>query len=286
MKIEILGSGGAVSTPKPFCDCEVCRLARKGTMVDSRYGPSVFIHGPDILIDTPEEIFIQINRSTIKSIKACFYSHWHPDHTSGKRIFEMNKDWMGLPPKNKQTNVFLPKKIDETFSTYLGLKGHFDHFVHSEIINMNVIENDEKIIINDYHVNPVQLQQDYSFGYEIIGNGKKILVIMDELKFWIPNDKILNTKYDCIYLPIGIVDVNPITNFRSIIKNHPILDCEQTLLETIEYVNKLSSNIFILSHIEEPDNISYEMGCKIGEYCSNVTGKNVKVAYDTQIIEI
>lgn len=27
MKLEILGSGGAVTTPKPFCDCAVCQLA-------------------------------------------------------------------------------------------------------------------------------------------------------------------------------------------------------------------------------------------------------------------
>lgn len=284
MKIEILCSGGAVTTPKPFCECDVCNLARKGNVVDSRYGPSVFIHGPDILIDTPEEIFVQLNRSSIKTIKACFYSHWHPDHTSGKRIFEMNKDWIGLPPKNRKTDVILPKKVAETFNDYLGLKAHFDHFVHTDIVDLKLIGNNELVSINGYDITPVQLQQDYSFGYDISGYNKKALIIMDELKYWEPNEKVLSTEYDCIYLPIGIVDVNPITNIRSISEDHPILIDEQTLQETIGYVSMLTASRFILSHIEEPDGISYEMGLKIGEYCSKVTGKNINVAFDTQII--
>jgi len=40
--------------------------------------PSIFVHGPNVLIDTPEEIKEQINRSRITEIQAGFYSHWHP----------------------------------------------------------------------------------------------------------------------------------------------------------------------------------------------------------------
>jgi len=110
MKLEILGSGGAITTPKPFCNCTVCELARAGSAQDARLGPSVFIHGPNLLIDTPEEISIQLNRSSIEQIDGCVYSHWHPDHTAGKRVFEMNKDWIGLPPENRKTQIFLDRK--------------------------------------------------------------------------------------------------------------------------------------------------------------------------------
>ena len=286
MKIEILGSGGAVTTPKPFCNCSVCLAARNGNVINSRFGPSVFIHGPNLLIDTPEEIFIQINRSKIPSIQACLYSHWHPDHTSGKRLFEMNKDWIGFPPKNKKTKVYLTEKILETFVQYLGLKNDFDFLKKSGLIDLKIIGNNEAIQIEEYRIIPIQLNQDYSFGYEIENLDKKILVIMDELKNWKPTNEILNSKYDLVYLPIGIVDVNPITNKRNIVENHSILKDEQTMNETMEYVKMLSSKIFILSHIEEPDEISYEMGLQLGEYFSLITGKKVEVAYDTQIIEI
>jgi len=136
MKLEILGSGGAVTTPKPFCTCSVCVAARKGSPIESRFGPCVFIHGPNLLIDTPEEIFVQLNRSSIKSIRACTYSHWHPDHTSGKRIFEMNKDWIGFPPKHKKTDVYLTRKVAETFEQFLGIRDHLDFLSHSELISL------------------------------------------------------------------------------------------------------------------------------------------------------
>ena len=41
------------------------------------------MHGPDVLIDTPEESKQQLNRSQVTRIAAGLYSHWHPDHTAG-----------------------------------------------------------------------------------------------------------------------------------------------------------------------------------------------------------
>ena len=286
MKLEVLGSGGAVTTPKPFCKCSVCVAAREGGPRDSRFGPSVFIHGPDLLIDTPEEIFQQLNRSSVPSITSCTYSHWHPDHTSGKRIFEANKDWIGLPPNNKNTAVYLTEKVAETFEQFLGIKGHLEFLSYSQLISLKVIGNSQEFYLKEYTIKPVQMNQDYSFGYEIAGQGKRILIIMDELKFWEPSDQVLNTKYDLVYLPLGIMDVNPITKKRNMDENHPLLEDEQTLGETLDYVGRLSSARFLLSHIEEPDEISYEMGIELGKYCSQLTGKNVELAYDTQIVEI
>ncbi len=99
MQIEILGSGGAITTPRPGCDCPVCIEARVKGVPYSRSGPSLFVHGPDVLIDTPEESKDQINRSRITRINACFYSHWHPDHVMGRRVWEtMNADLRNWPP--------------------------------------------------------------------------------------------------------------------------------------------------------------------------------------------
>jgi phosphoribosyl 1,2-cyclic phosphate phosphodiesterase len=286
MKLEVLGSGGAVSTPKPFCACATCAEARKGGPKDSRYGPSVFIHGPDVLIDTPEEIFVQLNRSNIRGIAACLYSHWHPDHTSGRRIFEMNKDWINYPATNKATRIIVTEKIAETFSNSLGLKGHFDFLASMGLVAMETIGNSEACEVNGYRITPIQLGQDYSFGYDISGGGKRILVVMDELKFWKPGKAVIDTSYDLVYLPLGIVDVNPITNERTIDPNHSILEDEQTWQETLEYAKALNAKRFVLGHVEEPDGIGYGMGERLGAHCSRITGKEITIAYDTMECEI
>lgn len=102
MRIEFLGTGGALTTPKPGCSCGVCKEARERGVPYSRSGPSLFVHGPDVLIDTPEEIKDQLNRSQVREIAACLYSHWHPDHVMGRRVWEaLNNDWRGWPPQRR-----------------------------------------------------------------------------------------------------------------------------------------------------------------------------------------
>ena len=56
MRVEFLGTGGAVIVPRPLCSCGICVQARERGVPYARSGPSVFVHGPDVLIGTPEEI--------------------------------------------------------------------------------------------------------------------------------------------------------------------------------------------------------------------------------------
>jgi phosphoribosyl 1,2-cyclic phosphate phosphodiesterase len=93
MKLEFLGTGGAITTPRPGCHCPVCDEARRKGVPHSRWGPSVFVHGPEVLIDTAEEIKDQLIRANIDEVRSCLYTHWHPDHVMGRRVWEMNYDW-------------------------------------------------------------------------------------------------------------------------------------------------------------------------------------------------
>lgn len=68
MKIEFLGTGGSVPTPRPLCHCSMCIEARERGVPFSRGGPSLFVHGPNLLVDTPEEVSILLNRSTVKAL--------------------------------------------------------------------------------------------------------------------------------------------------------------------------------------------------------------------------
>ena len=83
MLVEILGSGGAISTPRALCRCGICRQARQQGVPYSRSGPSLFVHGPDLIVDTPEDIIASLARSRVERIAVGTYSHWHPDHLLG-----------------------------------------------------------------------------------------------------------------------------------------------------------------------------------------------------------
>ena len=123
MRIEFLGTGGATTTPRPLCRCRICTEARRKGVPYSRSGPSVFVHGPDLLIDTPEEIKDELNRSQVDQIAAVAYSHWHPDHTAGCRVLEeMNIDWRAWPRAPRgTTDVYLPQQVAADFRERMGL---------------------------------------------------------------------------------------------------------------------------------------------------------------------
>lgn len=95
MKIKIIGSGGCVSTPRPLCQCRVCRQAREKGFPYARCGCSLYIEDMKLLIDTPEDIAYAINHSDIQEIDYILYSHIDPDHTMGMRIIEqLRLDWL------------------------------------------------------------------------------------------------------------------------------------------------------------------------------------------------
>ncbi len=286
MKIEVLGSGGAVTTPKMFCTCESCVQARSGGARFSRLGPSVFIHGPDILIDTPEEISVELNRSLVTRIEACFYSHWHPDHTSGKRIFEMNKDWNGFPPQNRVTHIVLTEKIKETFNSCMALMEHFRFLENERLVRISVIGNSETVEMGGFRITPVQLAADYVFGYTVSDGQKNALIIMDELKGWLPDETIRSTRFDAVYLPFGILDINPVYNKRNIASDHPMLETEATITDTLKIIGELDSDLFVLSHIEEPDNITVDLARHLEYIYSNQMGKTIRLAHDGMVIDL
>lgn len=286
MELEILGSGGSFTTPKIFCECQSCKDARNNGIKYSRLGPSVFVHGPDILIDTPDEISIQINRSSIRNINACFYSHWHPDHTAGKRIFSTGEDLINEPPQNICIPVVLTEKIATTFSECLGIMDHFNFMEHQGVIKKQIIKNDEVIEINGYKIQPIQLAQDFVFGYKIFNDVQNILIIMDELKDWAPSKDIMETKFDLVYLPFGIFHFNPITNKKLFPDDYFLFEEEATIDETLNIIRNLNSKQFVLSHFEEPDNITLDLATDLQTFYSKETNKEIKLAFDTLKISL
>lgn len=283
MRIEFLGTGGAITTPNPGCVCPICVQARKEGIPYSRSGPSLFVHGPNVLIDTPEEIKQQLNRSQVRDIAACFYSHWHPDHVMGRRVWEMNHDFRKFPTQDKQTDIYLPQQVALDFRLRLGTWDHLAFFEQMKLIRLIELTDGDVVTLNTIQIRPFRLAEDYVYAFLFEGEGKRILIVPDELFGWEPSDDVKGVNL--AILPMGVVEFNPFTNARMISENHPVLKSEATFQQTLEVVKLLDAKRVVLTHIEEPDRLGYDDLQEL-EIKLQAEGVNIIFAYDTLIIDV
>ncbi|NDJ77820.1 MAG: hypothetical protein GYB65_16340 [Chloroflexi bacterium] len=284
MKIEILGSGGATTTPRPGCQCHVCVQARANGVPYSRTGPSVFVHGPNVLIDTPEESKLQLDRAGIGRVEACLYSHWHPDHVMGRRVFEaVNMDFAAWPPNRQLTNVYLPQEVAHNFRERLGSWEHLMFLQKHQLITVHQLEDDEYISLNGVEVYPFRLAEDYVYAFLFEGEGRRVLIAMDELYGWQPPDFVRGV--DLVVMPMGLTEFDPFDGHRVIPAEHPVLRAEATYRQTLDMVRTLDAGRVVLSHIEEAVRLSHD-DLKRLEDGLHDEGLNVEFAYDTMLIEV
>jgi phosphoribosyl 1,2-cyclic phosphate phosphodiesterase len=283
MQIEILGSGGAITIPRPGCSCRLCREAREKGPPYARSGPAVFVHGPNALVDTPEEIKDQLNRADIDRVPACFYSHWHPDHLMGRRLWEMNIDWRHWPPEGKHTDIYLPERVARDFRQYLGSWDHLEFFQDKGIVALHVVANGETVNLGDYRITPFPLAEAFVYAFIIEGDGKRALIAPDELLGWKP-DRLLG-HFDLALVPMGVVDVNPLTGAQNIPAEHPVLALEATFRQTLDILRSVDADRLIMTHIEEPDGMSYDDLLQLEQKLAK-DGWSIRFAYDGMMLHV
>ncbi|MCY7303814.1 MAG: hypothetical protein LH654_12440 [Thermoleophilia bacterium] len=287
MRIEILGSGGAATIPRPGCQCRVCAEAREIGGQSMRTGPSAFVHGPNIVFDTPEESKFQLERSGIGEIAACFYSHWHPDHTMGKRVWETrNGDFRTWPREAKRplvTDVYLPQQVAVDFRRWLGSMEHLEFMRERGWIRIHELSDGDTVDIGGVIVRPFRLAEDYVYAFELTDGTRRLLVAMDELNGWVPTDDI--KRCDVAVLPMGICEFDLFTGDRLIHEEHPVLVFEATFAETIGIVEALEAGQVVLSHVEEMDCISYGELVQVEERLRS-EGRNVTFAWDGLTVDV
>ncbi|AZB41704.1 hypothetical protein CEF21_04985 [Bacillus sp. FJAT-42376] len=282
MKIEFLGTGGAMTIPRPLCRCAVCEEARELGVPYSRSGPSLFIHGLNLLFDTPEDIYFQINRSSIPSIDGVFYSHWHPDHVMGRRILEsLNADWRNHPPNHTKTKVYLPKQVAVDFQRFLGSGDHFAFFEQQGFVDLRELKDGDSVWVKDTIITPFRLAEDYVYAFLLENSGEKVVIAMDETNNWKPGPEVKGA--DLAILPAGIFVTHPLTGERLIAADHPLLKEECTFTETIEIIKALGAKKTMLTHIEEISGLSHD-DLKEVEKVLAAEKLNVEFAYDTLIV--
>ncbi|MFK7800784.1 MAG: MBL fold metallo-hydrolase [Anaerolineae bacterium] len=292
MIIEFLGTGGATTTPRPGSSTEASRLARQHkTPPWTRSGPGLFLHGPDILIDTSEDICHQLIASNIDYINTCFYSHWHPDHTAGQRVFETNiRSYNTLPlTMMPPTDVYLPQQVAIDAQQWLGIwDSLMYHRDELKVINVHVLEDRDRPVFDDGNggqvaMTPFRLHEDYVYGFNVETGGKRLVHVADEMYNWEPADELKNP--DLAILPAGLFEFHPVTGERIMQANHPLLKREATFRQTLEIVDKLGATETWITHLEEAFDMTPEILAQV-ETKLQAEGKNIRFAYDTLKIEL
>lgn len=280
MRLEVLGSAGATTTPRPGCLCRICVEARAKGLPYSRTGPSYFLHGPNVLIDTPEESNVQLNRAGIRTVAACFYSHWHPDHTMGRRVWELlNRDWRALPSEAAriETPVYLPEQVAVDF-TARGVREHLEYLEASGDIRVIELADGDAVEIGGWTFRPFRLAEDYVYAFLVEGHGRRVLLAPDETNGWDPPGEVCGV--DLAVIPMGVCELDPLTGERRIHPDHPVLRGETTFEETLGIAQRLAAGRTVLSHIEEIDGLSYDDLLELG------ARHGIEFAYDGMVLDV
>jgi len=287
MRVEILGSGGAATIPRPGCHCRVCVEAREKGGRFARTGPSIFVRGPNIVFDTPEESKFQLERAGIGEIAACFYSHWHPDHTLGKRVWETrNGDFRTWPFEAKRplvTDIYLPQQVAADFRHRLGGMDHLEFMRDRGWIRIHEVRDGETVELGGVIVRPFRLAEDYVYAFELTDGSRRLLIAMDELNGWSPPAEV--TACDLAVLPMGNCEFDVFTGERLIHEDHPVLAYEATFAETLEIAAGLEARAIVLSHVEEMDCISYSELLRVEKRLQD-EGRNICFAWDGMTIDV
>jgi phosphoribosyl 1,2-cyclic phosphate phosphodiesterase len=263
VRIEILGSGGAVTIPRPGCSCRVCVEARERGGPYARTGPSVFVHGPDVLIDTPEESKQQLNRSEVKRIAAGLYSHWHPDHTAGRRVWEArNFDFRSWPPRYETTPVYVPERVWADFEAHYGLADQFRFLERQGAVRIELIEENGSFELEGTRITAIPLDAENAHAFLFEGGGRRVLIAMDETHGWSPPDL---GPLDLAVVPVGVFEHHPFTGERMIPEEFCTPPVRKARYEmSLELLRALAPRRSVLSHVEEMDRLSHDELLRLG----------------------
>lgn len=244
----------------------------------------MFVHGPNILIDTPEESKEQLNRGSIKDISGCLYSHWHGDHVMGRRVWwSLNYDFGHVKPKHRKTSIYLPEQVAEDFKVHLGTWQQLSSLQEQGMVELITVSDGSSIDVAGVKIQPFRLTENYVYGFLFTEGIRRVLIIMDDMFQWKPSHEMLGV--DLAILPMGVVEFNPLTGKRRMGKKHPVLVDEATLNDTLSVVHQLQAKQVVLSHIEEHDGLSHDDLRVLSERLQN-EGLNIEFAFDSMRIQV
>lgn len=236
MELIITGSGGAIPTPRPFCQCLVCKKARKEGEPYKRNSSSLFISDISTLIDCGEDIGDSLNRRNISRVDNLFITHWHPDHTFGMRpLLEAYFNFLEGKP-DRQVTVYMPNRVFEDLEEHYPPISYFSDRI--KVAEIQHLEHQESIQIGNTKITAIGYKgkDSNTFAYLIEENDKQVLYApCDTISF---QQKIFNL--DLLIHECGLFSYEKIK-------------VEIPFPATIERIRLFKPKRTILTHIEEEE---------------------------------
>jgi phosphoribosyl 1,2-cyclic phosphate phosphodiesterase len=263
MELIILGSGGAQPIPRPCCNCKVCKEARRKGTPFSRLGPALFVKGINALFDTPEEIGVELNNFKIPSVDHVFYTHWHPDHTAGMRVFEqLSIDWLkhsvGKGASTKKIPVYANDIVwGEIDAIKNKFGGYFNYKDSMGLIERKVL-TDKPVKIGNIKITGIfrsaEMKSDNVLVYVLEEGKKKIIYAPCDSKPLPEDERLNNADVLIIWCPFF---EGPLKNKFVIGPKNPLRDELFSMEEIIGIIEKYTPKRTVLTHIEEAWGKSY-----------------------------
>ena len=275
MKLKISGSGGCVSTPRPLCQCRVCKEAREKGFPYARCGCSLYIEDIYVLIDTPEDIAYALNNADIKAVDYIFYSHIDPDHTMGMRVIEqLRLDWLDYSIGKRCENPIivgsLPKILQDL--KYQGTKygSALEYYEGMNLVKTKAFENMD---IGPIHLELIPVDESCSVTLFILTEGDyKVIYAPCDVKPFPENDYFKDA--DCLI--IGNTIVGDVLKDGFILEDSNGLRKELFVMEELVALkNKYNIKRVIVTHLEEDWGKTYD------DYLELTKGyEGIEFAYD------
>ena len=259
MDITILGSGGCMAIPKPLCRCRVCEEARSRGRPYERTGPSAFLHDENLLIDTPAEIALQLNRADIEDIDYLLFTHLDPDHVEGFRVVEQItldfRTWKSY--RGKSIRLILPRVLRERITELKSIYGALIDFYERQGF-VRCMDFDEKTRLGDTELTaiPVNRGSQTSFVYVFEKNDVKMVYAPCDIKpFPEQRDEVKNP--DLLVIQPGIFETGLKHGF-TYPAGHISRKTLYTFEETLALAQRIKTKKVLFVHLEEYWNRSYD----------------------------
>jgi phosphoribosyl 1,2-cyclic phosphate phosphodiesterase len=169
--------------------------------------------------------------------------------------------------------------------TFLALWEHLKFLEAREhVIRLQELQDDEAVRLGDTTILPLRLAQDFVYGFLFEHDGRRLLVVPDEMDGWLPPPEARGVELAVV--PAGIFEFHPLTNERLIAAEHPVLTAEATFEQTLTIIEALGSRRVVMTHIEESDGLSYDDLVEVAECVRRDRGIDLTFAHDTLTIVV
>ncbi len=210
--------------------------------------------GPSLLFDTPEDIGQSLEREKVRRVRRVIYTHWHPDHTMGRRVFEQ-LNWRIFKPSGKLvTDVWLPSWVRRDFQKYLGLEDHFRFFEKLGIVKVHEVLENEPVHMDGVTIRAYRMAQPGLSAFLVRRKDKRVLLALDDTRDWLPPNNLLAP--DLLVTEAGWFEKDP--RGRVIVPaDHSVRRYESSFEDVLKLVEYVGPKRTFLTHIEESSARSY-----------------------------